>query len=577
MTRADPVATEAIRTLYLQLRNSAAAAAIVTIYMVATAWPHNSHGVVLAWLAVQLTTQVLREGLAQLYRIRRPDSASLPRWALAYTGYMAVAGMVWGSTIFLFANPEEPITVALTLCGLYGIAGGSVPGNAYNPPGLYAFAGLIFLCVIVRMLMIGTLGYPALGIASAGFAAILMLFCRVQARTIRDGFQIRFENRALLDELTVQKAEAEKARQVAEQANLAKSQFLAAASHDLRQPLYALALFSASLDQLQLDADARGVVDKIQENTAALESLFDGLLDISRLQAGVVQPRWGAVSVDELFDRLAWYFGPLAEAQGIDLRLRSGGEYVWSDSALLEQVLSNLVSNALRWTNRGRILIAARQRGEGLRFEVWDGGPGIAEADRMRIFDEFVQLDNPARDRRRGLGLGLSIVRRSVELLGGEIEVKSWVGSGSCFRFTQMLTPRADPVVASALPKSLARGFRSVMIVDDDGNVQQALSDLLGRWGVTFDLFGDGEAALAALAAGLSPTLLLADYRLPGALNGLDLIEAMRRLAPAPMPEAVLVTGDLDPGLIAAAQRGGVRVMHKPIPIDALRELLAEG
>jgi signal transduction histidine kinase len=450
-----------------------------------------------------------------------------------------------------------------------------VPGNAYNPPGLYAFVGLIFSFVLARMMTVGTAGYPALGVASAGYAAILILFCRVQARTIRDGFRIRFENRALVAELTVQKAEAEDARRAAEQANLAKSQFLAAASHDLRQPLYALGLFSASLEDLKLDAEGKRVVGNIQDNIAALESLFDGLLDVSKLEAGAVQARPTAVSVDELFDRLSHYFRPLAAERGLDLRLRSGGEYVWSDPVLLEQVLSNLISNALRCTHDGAILVAARQRGTMLRFEVWDTGVGIATADLHRIFDEFVQLGNPERDRRKGLGLGLSIARRSVDLLGSEIEVVSRPGRGSRFQFSQPLTEK--PGTAAPAPPSpvvTARRAGSILFVDDDRNVQQGIAELLGRWTVAFEIVGDAQSALHRIEQGVRPRLLLSDYRLPGGMNGLDLIDAVRALDLPEAPDMVLITGDLDPRLIARAQDKSVPLLYKPLRAAQLKALL---
>ena len=573
-TEADPVETEAIRTLYLQLRNSAAAAGIVTLYMVVTTWPWSPHRTILLWLAVQLSTQVAREGLLQGYRHARPTPEALPRWALFYTFYMGCAGMVWGSTIFLFARPAEPITVALTLCGLFGIAGGSVPANAYNPPGLYAFVGLIFSFVLVRMITVGTTGYPALGVAAVGFAAILILFCRVQARTIRDGFRIRFENRALVAELIIQKAQAEEARRTAEQANLAKSQFLAAASHDLRQPLYALGLFSASLEDLKLDAEGKRVVGNIQDNIAVLESLFDGLLDVSKLEAGAVQARLAPVSVDELFDRLSHYFRPLAAERGLDLRLRSGGEYVLSDPVLLEQVLSNLISNALRCTHKGAILIAARQRGLKLRFEIWDTGVGIARTDLRRIFDEFVQLGNPERDRRKGLGLGLSIARRSVALLDGEIEVASRLGKGSRFLFSQPLIARPDSLPADLPPPAAITRAGAIMLVDDDRHVQRGLAELLGRWGVAFEIVGDAASALRRIDQGARPGLVLSDYRLPGGMNGLDLIGAVRALDLAEAPDMVLVTGDLDPKLIATAQKMDVPLLYKPLRTGQLKALL---
>lgn len=579
----NPIRAEAIRTLYLQMRNSAAAAVVVTLYMIGTAAPYTPWPTIAGWALVQVATQVWRELLIRAWRRRQPEDTTLDRWANAYTLYMVVTGSLWGSTIFLFAHPDEPATVALTLCCLYGVSGGSVPANAYNPPGLYALVGFMFAPVVVRLLATGQFEYILLGVASGLFALTMFAFCRVQARTIDDGFRIRFENRALLDALTVQKAQAEDARHKAELASLAKSQFLAAASHDLRQPLYALALFSASLDELKLNADSRAVVNNIQDSIGAMESLFDGLLDLSKLEAGVVQPRLGPTSVDAMFDRLSQYFHPIALDRKLDLRFRSNGEWVVSDSALLEQVLANLVSNALRCTVSGGVLVAARARSSQIRFEVWDTGAGIAQKDLERIFEEFVQLGNPERDRRKGLGLGLSIARRSGALIGAEISVTSRQGRGSRFTFSQPVSPPAGPQTASmgamanidTLKIQLARPLDlPVLIIDDDRDVRAALSDLLRRWGVRFDAVADGEAALALLAEGTHYGLVLADYRLTNGYNGLDLIAAITARHPEPLPACMLITGDFSPTLMSDAKARGIPVIQKPLRPAQLRTLL---
>jgi signal transduction histidine kinase/ActR/RegA family two-component response regulator len=569
----DPVRAEAIRTLYLQLRNSAAAAGIVTLYMAGTAASFTPWPVIAGWAAVQVATQVMRGGLYRAWQRADVPDEKLERWALAYTAYMALAGLVWGSTIFLFAHPDEPITVALTLCGLYGISSGSVPGNAYNPPGLYAFVGLIFAAVLARLLATGDFDYVVLGLASAGFALIMIGFCRVQARTIAEGFRIRFENRELLEALGIQKAEAEESRRRAEGASLAKSQFLAAASHDLRQPLYALSLFSASLDELRLDGAGRKVVGDIQRSVTTLEQLFDGLLDISRLEAGVVQPRIGPVAIDPLFDRLSQYHRPIAIERGLDLRFRSDGDTVLSDAALLEQVLSNLVGNALRYTETGAVLVAARRRGGQLRFEVWDTGIGIAEGDRVRIFEEFVQIGNAERDRRKGLGLGLSIARRAAALIGARMDVASRPGRGSRFAFAQPLTDAvADAAKSPAAPIADVQPELPILIVEDDREVRRALGDLLLRWGVTGELMADGDSALARIRAGARYVLLIADHRLPGTLDGLTLIARAREADPD-LP-ATLVTADFDAALVAAAAERAIPLLHKPLRPEALRALI---
>jgi signal transduction histidine kinase/CheY-like chemotaxis protein len=577
-----PVRAEAVRTLYLQMRNSALSNFVVSTYMIGTAAPYTAWRVIAAWAAVMVMTQVGRESLIRAWRRRTRDDAELEPWPRYYTLYMVFTGLLWGSTIFLFAHPDQPITVALTMCCLYSIGAGSVPANAYNPPGLYALVGFMFVPIVVRLLATGRLEYILLGVASGLYAVAMAGMCRVQARTLDEGFRIRFENTALLAALTVQKAEAEKARQKAELASLAKSQFLAAASHDLRQPLYALSLFSASLDELKLGPDGRAVVASIQDSIGAMEQLFEGLLDLSKLEAGVVQPRLGPVSVDALFDRLSQYFRPIALDRGLDLRFRCDGEWVTSDPALLEQVLGNLVANALRYTAHGGVLVAARRRPSAVRLEVWDTGAGIAAADLHRIFDEFVQVGNAERDRRHGLGLGLSIARRSGALIGAAIGVRSRPGRGSRFGFdlpvaAPALLPAPDGSVArlEAVYQALPRPDGSkLLIVDDDTSVRTALGDLLGRWLVPFDAAADAEAALALVDGGAQYGLVLADYRLPGQLNGLDLLAALTRHHADPAPTGALITADFDPALIATARAAGVPVIPKPLRPAQLRAIL---
>jgi two-component system, sensor histidine kinase len=563
------VRAESIRTLYLQMRNATAAAMIVTVYMAATAWAFSPHDAVLGWLAVQLLSQVGRETLRRRFFARAPADDELEPWARRSALYMGVAGAIWGSTMLLFAHPGQPITVALTLCGLYGISGGSVPGNAYNPAGLYAFVGTIFAFVLARLLAIGDFDYAVLGFASVGFALIMIGFCRVQARAIGESFRIRFENEELLAALAREKAEADAARTKAESASLAKSQFLAAASHDLRQPLYALGLFSASLKELKLDAAGRETVARIGGSIGAMERLFDGLLDISKLEAGAVIAHPEPVNIDALFDRLSGYHRPIALAKGLDLRLHSDGEWVMTDPVLIEQVMSNLIANAIRCTETGGVLIAARPRDGALRFEVWDTGIGIAEADRARIFEEFVQLCNPERDRRKGLGLGLSIARRAAELLGARIAVASRPGKGSRFSFCQPLSEahEATPVVTPA-PTTAAQG--RVLVIDDDNDVRTALGELLSRWGVAHDLAANGVEARAAAASG-QYALILCDYRLPDA-NGLDLLADLSALQPD--AARTLITADFAPKLIAEAEARGIPLRHKPLAPETLRALV---
>ena len=571
----DPVRTASIRTLFQQVPNSFAAAAVVTLYMAATAAPTSPIRLVVAWLAVQIGTQLYRAWLLARYR-RIPDEedgARLERAARANSLYMLMAGLVWGSTAFLFMRADAPITVALTLCGLYGIAAGSVAGNAYNPSGLYLFVWTIFVAVMARMIVFGDYGHIVLGIASLCFAGIMTMFCRVQTRAIREGFAIRFENRRLLAALEIEKAEADAARARAEQSHLAKSQLLAAASHDLRQPLHALGMFSESLRSLSLDAAALEVVGRIQANVAAMETLFNGLLDISRLEAGVVRSQIGPVSLSEMFDRLSAYFEPSAEAKGLKLRFRDTAIWAASDAALLEQIVVNLITNAVRYTEFGGILVAARRRAGAVSIEVYDTGVGVLQKDEARIFEEFVQIGNAERDRDKGLGLGLSIAQRLAGLLGSQVMVRSILGRGSRFSIAQPMAAAPPDAIRSAHVSADLIGGMRILLIDDDKSVRESANLLLRQWGAQVALAGDAGAAKRLIAESEPFDVCVCDYRLPDQVNGLDLIGALR--SEPRSPRAVcLLTGDMAPEVLAAADAAGVLVVHKPLQPARLRALL---
>jgi two-component system, sensor histidine kinase len=568
----DPVRAEAIRTLMLQIRSQTAAGFVVAGYMVGTAAPFTAGWMVALWGAGMIVAVMARWAVCHFFQRMQPPEDRLPHWARLYTLSMTFIGLMYGLAFLLFAHPAQPITVALTMAALYSLAAGSVPTAAYHPVSIYGVVVPAFAAVLGKLLATGDFGYILLGAASALYGVTMIGYCKLQAKTLDEGFRIRFERQELLDALTREKAEAEQARRQAEQASLAKSQFLAAASHDLRQPLYALGLFSSSLNELRLDERGRDVVRRIQNSIGVMDSLFDGLLDLSKLEAGVVEPKLAAVSVDDLFDRIAQVFRPLALERGLELRLRCEGEWAWSDRVLLEQVLGNLVSNAIRWTRKGGVLVAVRRRRDGLRFEVWDTGVGIAETDLRRIFDDYVQ-----RDRRMGLGLGLSIAKRSIALIGSRIEVASRVGRGSFFSFTQPLAePPADkraddrdvPVRAIARDPDLP-----VLLVEDDEDVRLAFADLLERWGVPMEAVATAAAALERVARGQRYGLVISDQRLTGAMSGLELIGRLRtdhRHA----PPAVLITGDWDRALIQQAQAENVPILAKPVQPARLRALL---
>nr|WP_295827332.1 PAS domain S-box protein [uncultured Azospirillum sp.] len=365
----------------------------------------------------------------------------------------------------------------------------------------------------------------------------------------------------------------------------ARERFLAAASHDLRQPVQALLLLSDLLLRESLPAGARRMAEQIQSSLGGLGGMLDGMLDISKLEAGLVAPNPEPVDIAALLARLYGEFSALAGKGGQSLRLVAPPLTIRTDPGLLERVLRNLLTNALRYAPGGRVLLGARRRGDRLQIEVWDNGIGIADQHIDRIFQDFFQVGNAARDRREGLGLGLSIARRLVTMLGGVIDVTSSLGRGSRFTVSLPLTERDTEGGDQADAGGDAGGTRSgggtdrlIMLVEDDAVIRMALVLMLEDWSYRVVEAGSGAEAEQLLNslidAGEPPDLILADYRLPEGTTGLMVMDMVRRRLSRDVP-GVLLTGDTSADRLREAAGAQCALLHKPIQPGRLQDTLA--
>lgn len=383
--------------------------------------------------------------------------------------------------------------------------------------------------------------------------------------TFADQALIAIENARLIDAIQ------EKSRQF-ELANLAKSRLLAAASHDLRQPLHALNLFVARLRD-EADASERGrLIGKVESAVDAMNELFDALLDISRLDAGVLEPDVSDFPLQRLLQRIETTFAGAAREKGLGLLVAPTRAWVRSDFVLLERVLFNLASNAVRYTARGAVAIGCRHRGRFVRIDVLDSGPGIPLEFQRDIFSEFYQVPGP-RTERGGLGLGLSIVQRLCGLLGHEIELSSRPGQGARFsiRVPRAARERAqDETIDAAGPAEAAAG-RLVVVIDDDELVLDGMRDLMQSWGWEVVTCASAAEALGKLQEGRRrPHLIISDCRLAGGASGIEATDALRRAFDVPVP-AFLISGDTGPQRISEAQAAGYLLLRKPVAPMALR------
>jgi signal transduction histidine kinase/CheY-like chemotaxis protein len=368
-------------------------------------------------------------------------------------------------------------------------------------------------------------------------------------------------------------------------ANQAKSRFLAAASHDLRQPMHALSLFVGQLRASRTPAERGALVQRVEDAVGSLSDLLDQLLDLSKLEAGAVQAVQEEFAIRDTLAAIETQFAPLARAKGIELRIRATRASIRSDPLLVQRVLLNLIANAIRYTDQGGVLVGCRKRGERLRIAVWDTGCGIPDDRRDDVFREFVQLD-PERPHTsgiekalgRGLGLGLAIVSRMADLLGTRIELESRLGSGSMFAFELPLgTASAKRPLPAAAPLRIAN-LRGVfaLVVDDDEAARTGTCGLLESWGcLTLAAAHCGEAIAQLSVHDRPPELIVCDYRLGPSENGLETI-ARIRIQIGDLVPAVLVTADTAPTTMQAAQAVGVPMLHKPVSPVKLRALLAQ-
>ncbi len=375
-----------------------------------------------------------------------------------------------------------------------------------------------------------------------------------------------------------QRKALERAIEDAERANRAKSQFLAAASHDLRQPMHAMQLFIAALRERIKDPEGLKILSNIDAVSVSSGRLLNSLLDVSQLEAGDVQPQFENFPVQEVFRRVARSFVTLAQKKGLECRVVPTNLAVHSDPILLERIIQNLVSNAIRYTADGRVLIGCRRRrGDNVSIEVWDTGPGIPDEQSEAIYEEFHQLDNKERDRGRGLGLGLAIVRRLAACLSHRVEHSSQLGKGSCFSVSVKIADPTNDALLLEPDEFTATGELTglrVLVVEDDATVLQATCHLLETWGLETMAASSTEAAVQAVAkAQTKPSFIIADFRLPGGSDGVDAITRVQLLIGDPVP-SLLITGDIETGRHNVMSEYGFRILKKPVRPAKLRSLM---
>jgi signal transduction histidine kinase/ActR/RegA family two-component response regulator len=406
-------------------------------------------------------------------------------------------------------------------------------------------------------------------------AEVTRLNAELENRVLQRTAELESANQSLREEIARRnriESDLRAATAEAERANRAKTRFLAAASHDLRQPVQSLFWFYGALEEKVRGTDLRKILDGMDQSLAGLKVLLDSLLDASKLDAGIIVPEPQKVAIGPLLARLATEYAPAAARTGLDLRVAPSTAVVVSDPALLERIVRNLIENALRYTHRGGIVLGARRHRGRLRLVVADTGIGIPADKQAEVFEEFVQVGNPERDRTKGLGLGLAIVRRLAGLLGHQVGLTSTAGRGSCF-YVELECTGSRPPEPKNRPTATPTTHSRVLVIEDEALVRQGLCAMLQSWG--YDALGaeSGQEALAALDAAHPPELILADYRLKNEELGPDAIAKVIAKLGRAVP-AIIITGDTAPERIREAKAQQFRLLHKPIAANDLRLMI---
>lgn len=498
------------------------------------------------------------------WRYRRADAAQAGsrRWRTCTVVVALLAGGVWGSAAPLLYPPLLPgyevfVLVLLALVPIVPVA-----ALAAYMPAFYAYYLPCAGSFVATLALHGGLPERLTAVLLVMMMGAMVAFARHHSRCLAEAVRLRFE--------LAEKSEA------LEQAVWQKSQFIAAASHDLRQPVHSMGLFLESLrHQTAARGDAKWL-DHIAASLASLRSMLTNMLDLSRLDAAVVRPQCVDFAAADLVGRLHDEFAALAARQGLELRCRGHDLAVRSDPALLERVLRNLLSNALQCTQRGGVLLACRPHASAVSFEVWDTGVGIADEHREAIFREFTRFDpHEGAHSSRGLGLGLAIVKRLCGLLGHEVQLRSRRARGSVFKIVVQRShaPVNTSVAAMSAPSDVSGAL--VAVIDDDEGVRAGVVALLEKWGCR-SVAADTLAAAAQRieAAGELPDLLLVDHGLQPSSQAPQTIDALQRRFARPLP-VILITGDTAPSITRQAYAAGQLLLHKPVDPVRLKACIA--
>ena len=599
--RQEKILAGVMASVYRQVPQSVLVSIVGAFALVMVLWNSVNQDLLLGWGLLILFESLARMRLQFSFRHAERIVENVDTWAMRWVIQAVLAGILWGIAGFMFFS-KEPLHQVVLVAVVLSVAFGSLTLYASHRPAFYWFMLLGVVPLIARMVAEQDPTYYTAAVVMTAVFLFTVLYGRDFGNAVFESVKNTYENEILVEQLVAEKKLAEEARRDAENATRSKTQFFAAASHDLRQPLQAIGIY-VSLLKKRAVGPLEPLVNNLSTAVETLSKLVEELLEISRLDSGSIQPRIEQVLIDDMFSLLEQEFTPIAASKGLSLRMRRGKVAIDSDALLLQRVIRNLLANAIRYTQKGGVLLAARSRGDLVSLEIWDTGPGVKQGELDRIFEEFYRGESSkAENSGSGFGLGLSIVKRICGLLGHPLIVTTRPGTGTVFRVE---VPRSiAPIRAKrGAPESLDVTIRPLdgftfVVIEDNAEILNSLTRLIKSWGAEV-VPSTGYNAQLIKRISVQPRIdaVLADQNLgPHSISGVEAVFRIRELVGIPIPVAMLtaVQGadvlsefqrvmhqrmELNPSLAAAIARSRVEeptVLQKPTTAAVLNNTLAE-
>jgi len=576
--RRERILTGVFTGVFRQVPQAVLVSIVGAVALVAAFWNTHDQTELIFWFIAVLVESLLRLRSARAFTRAGASSKETPKWAMRWVWMAATAGALWGAAGFHFYTPDSAILQLVLVAVILGVAFGSLTLYASHGPALFIYLPLALVPLIWRMLAQHDPAYYTGAVIVMAVLGFTLFFGRNFGRTIAESVKSSFENEVLVRQLIAEKRIADEARRAAEAATRSKTQFFAAASHDLRQPLQAIGIY-CSLLRKRAHGPIVPLVRNLSTGVETLSKLVEELLEISRLDSGAIQPRVESTSLAEIFLTMQREFLPLAAAKRLDLRIRPTQLAVKTDPLLLSRVLRNLIANAIRYTARGGVLLVARRHRELVRIEVWDTGPGIHQQELSRVFEEFYRGESSKTEvggaGNAGFGLGLSIVRRICSLLGHALTVRTRPGSGTVFRVelprSTQLHPRQSPVSETAESAIQCIPGQCIVVLEDNEAILNSLTRLLRSWGAdVISSTGFTGALIKRLGHDRRVDLIIADQNLGGPIDGVEAVFRIRELIGVPLP-VIMLTAISTLDLLAEFQRQmQLRMAHNPEAASAI-------